>query len=275
MDRKRKSAINSIFQKISAKDMIGAEINDKKLIYSVVGFIPACEGVDNTLLISNLGYLLAKQGLNTCIVDFKVFFPNLYHALGVSPNKKGNGLIKVLKSDKVDYRDEINSTKEEKLFLLSPSPQDLIEEYFDFSFSSIERVISELKEMFDIVLIDIPNNPPLEFCLGAMKYCHVGFFTATERVEVTGNMIKLLDFASSVGISTAKFTSVILMNLQDIKFDYKIISELGFNIVAVLPFVKAALSCYLDGNLYIRDYPVVNKYFDKEIKRLANLLSNQ
>lgn len=80
-----------------------------------------------------------------------------------------------MKSDKVDFRDELQQTKYDKLFLLTPSPQDLMEEYFDFEFENIERVITTLKQMFDIVLIDIPNNPPLEFCLGAMKYCHIGF----------------------------------------------------------------------------------------------------
>ena len=51
-----------------------------------------------------------------------------------------------------------------------------MEEYFDFEFENVERVINTLKSIFDVVLIDIPNNPPLEFCLGAVKYCHMGFF---------------------------------------------------------------------------------------------------
>lgn len=273
MDRKEKR-IGSVFQKISAKELIGAELQYNKIIYSVVGFIPACDMVDNALLISNLGYLLSQKGLNTCIVDLKVFYPNLYHFLDAVPNKRANGLIKVLKSDKVDFRNEIQSTKYDRLFLLSPSPQDLMEEYYDFEFENLEHVITTLKNMFDLVLLDIPNNPPLEFCLGAMKYCHMGFFTAAERVEAVSNMVKLLDYAASVGISTAKFTSVILMNLQDIQYDYKVINEAGFNIVAALPYVKGATELALEGRLYIKDDPLINKYFKKEITRLADLLAD-
>lgn len=81
----------------------------------------------------------------------------------------------MLKSDKVDFREEIQATKYERLYVLSPSPHDLLEEYFDFEFEHLERVIDTLKGMFDIILLDIPNNPPLEFCLGAMKSSHVGF----------------------------------------------------------------------------------------------------
>jgi len=275
VDRKRGLGIDSIFQKISSKDLVGAELQENNLIYSVVGFIPACDGVDNAMLISNLGYLLSQKGLNTCVVDLKVFYPNLYQFLDVPAHKKGQGLIKVLKSDKVDFRDELQRTKYEKLFLLSASPQDLMEEYFDFEFGNLERVITTLKQMFDIVLIDIPNNPPLEFCLGAMKYCHIGFFTATERMEATINMVKLLDYAKSVGISTAKFTSVVMMNIQHIEFDYKVMKDMGFNIVSVLPLVKDAVVRAHEGRLYIKDNPLINKYFKKEIQKLADRLADQ
>ena len=274
MDRE-KQKVNDIFRKISSKELIGAELQENKLMYSIVGFVPISDSCDNALIISNLGYLLAEKGLNTCVVDFKVFYPNLFQFLDAKPNNKGKGLIRVLRSDKVDFREEIIATKYDKLFLLSPSPQDLMEEYFDFDFQNIERVITTLRDMFDIVLIDIPNNPPLEFCLAAMKYCHIGFFTATERMDASSNMVKLLDYASSVGISTAKFTRVILMNLLDLRFDYKIISDIGFTIVAALPLVKDAIAKSLEGKLYVKDTPIINKYFIRELRGLADILANQ
>lgn len=267
--------LGSVFQKLSSRDLVGSELLENKLIYSVIGFLPASDYVDHPLLLSNLGYLLAQKGLNTCIVDLKVFFPNLYHALDVKPNKRGDGLIQVLKSDKVDFREAIQPTKYERLYLLSPSPHDLIEEYLDFEFEHLERVIETLKGMFDIILLDIPNFPALEFCLGAMKFCHIGFFTAAERIDASSNIVKLLDFASSVGISTAKFTRVIIMNTQDIKFDYKIYKEFGLSIVAALPMVKAACADLLEGRMYIRDNPLIHRHFNKEIRRLADLLANQ
>ncbi len=275
MDRKQEKRIGGVLQKISPKDLIGAEMQDNKLIYSIIGFIPACDFVDNALLVSNLGYLLSQKGLNTCVVDLKVFYPNLYQVLDVKPNKRASGLIKVLKSDKVDFREEILNTRYERLYLLSPSPQDLMEEYFDFEFTHLEHVLTTLKSMFDIVLLDIPNIPPLEFCLGAMKFSHIGFFTASERIEASNNMVKLLDFAASVGISTAKFTSVIMMNLQELNYDFNALKDLGFKIVAALPLVKAASAYSLEGRMYSRDNPLVNKYFLKEMKRLADILANQ
>lgn len=122
MDRKEVKKLESIFRKISSKELVGAEFRDSPLIYSVIGFLPACEGTDQAMLIGNLGYLLAQQGFNTCIVDFKVFNPNLYYLFGVDPPARGKGLIRVLKSDKADMREDIDPTSEENLYLLSPVP---------------------------------------------------------------------------------------------------------------------------------------------------------
>ncbi|MCR2803409.1 hypothetical protein [Paenibacillus soyae] len=275
MDRQSGRVVEGILSKISSKDLVGAELLESKLIYNLIGFISACDGTDNAVLISNLGYLLSQKGLNTCIVDLKVFYPNLYHYVDCHAPKKASGLIKLLKSDKVDVREEIQATKYERLYLLSPSPQDLMEEYFDFEFEHLERVLATLKQMFDIVLIDIPNNPPLEFCLGAMKACHIGFFTATERTEAVIHMVKLLDFANSVGISTAKFTNVIMMNLQNIDFDFDVYKEMGLNIITALPYVKDGVARANKGKLYVKDNPLFNRQFMKEIQRLAAQLAEQ
>jgi cellulose biosynthesis protein BcsQ len=265
--------LGSILQKISPKELIGLEAQGGSLLYSVIGFIPACDFVENPLLLSNLAYLLANRQLNVLALDFKVFYPNLYHYFNAPPQKKGDGLIKVLKSDKVDPRGEIQPTNIPRVFLLSPSPHDLIEEYYDFELRHIDRLLNTVKTMFDLVLVDVPNNPPLEFCLGALKYCHATFLTATERVEALENMMRLLSHAESVGISPAKAMNVIFMNLQGISFDYQAVAREGFKIVAALPFVKQAAHSYLDGKIYMRDDPLVNKYFRKELEKLAGALA--
>lgn len=266
--------LSDIFQKISSRDLVGAELQENRKIYRVFGFLPACEMVDNALLISNIGYLLAQKGFNTCILDLKVFYPNLFYFLEVEPPKKECGLIRVLKSDRVDFRDEIRTTPYERLYLLSPSPYDLFEEYFDFDFEHLDRVMATLKQMFDLVLVDIPNNPPLEFCLGAIKNCHIGFFTATERLEAAGNMMKLMDFAASVGISPAKFSNVIFMNVQQLNFDRRIFAEAGLRIVASLPLAGAASALALEGKLYMKDAALVSKPFKKGIERIVNWIAS-
>ena len=271
----RKESINEIFERISPNTDYCDERHMNLLVNGVAGFMPATDGTDNGVLISNIAYVFAQSGFNTCVVDLKVFYPNLYNYLDVAPNKKSRGLLNVLKSDKIDIRTEINVTKYEKVFLLSPSPQDLMEEYFDFELSDIKSLITRLKHIFDVVLVDIPNIPPLEFCVGAIESCSIGFFTASERIDAVNNMIKFLDFVSTLGVSTAKFANVIFMNIQDCGYDFGVVKKMRFNVVAELPAVKSAISDSYEGKLYIRDNPLVNKNFSDQIEGIVQLIVNQ
>jgi MinD-like ATPase involved in chromosome partitioning or flagellar assembly len=271
-----KSKVASIIlEKASPIDQFNTNLQEDKLLYSIFGFIPTTDFTDNAILISNLGYALSQQDFNVCVVDFKVFYPNLYLYLDVPQNNRGNGLLTVLKDDMADLREEIKPTKNKGLYLLSPSPQDLMEEYFDFSMDRVSAVIGNLKKYYDIVLIDIPNNPPLEFCLGAMKQSHMGFFTASERIDALSNIIRLLDFADSVGVSVAKFTNIIFMNVQEIKYDFNMLKKMQLNIIAGFPLIKGVAADALEGKLYIRDNPVINSQYKKQLAKIMDMIMEQ
>jgi len=271
----RQSIVSEILEKASPREQFYFDTQEDKLLYSIFGFVPATDFTDNGILISNLGYVLARQGFSVCVVDFKVFYPNLYLYLDVMQNKRGNGLLAVLKDENADLREEVKTTKYEGLYLLSPSPQDLMEEYFDFSMDRVCSVLDSLKKYFDVLLIDIPNNPPLEFCLGAMKQSHMGFFTASERIDALSNITRLLDFASSLGISAAKFTNIIFMNTQDLKYDFKMIKKMQLNIVAGLPLVKGTIADALEGKIYIKDNTAVSGHYKKELAKIMNMILEQ
>ena len=251
-------------------DKISRDYEINKARINVATFIPACDFVENGQIISNLGYSLAKSELNVCVVDFKVFYPNLFNWLNVSPNKKGEGLMRLLKNYRNDIKSVITQTSEKNLFLLSPSPYDSIESYYSFEFRHIEAVINVLRENFDIVLIDVPNNPPLEFCLGAMMNCMQGFFIAAERTDILANMFKLLRHAGSIGISEAKFLEVIFMNTYDTVFDYSAFKANNLSITARIPFIKEAWECPLEGKLYLRDAQFVNKIYGNEMQKIVD-----
>ncbi len=274
MDRfESKINVKKLFEKLTPKEENEAQKTTNALLYNVVGFLAASDFSDNGAIISNIGYLLAEKNLNICIVDFKVFFPSLYNYLDLEPNEKGKGLLTVLKDDKADIRMHINATKYKQLYLLTPSPYDLIEEYLDFRFTHIQRIIEELKETFDMVLIDIPNNPPLEFCLATMKYVHRGFITVSERMESISNVVKLLDFASSIGITTSKFTNLIFVNTLGLNYDYGALKEANFKLAASLPLVKPVIEEYFKGNLYMKDSTMMNKQYMLGIQELVRIIA--
>ena len=251
-------------------DKISREYEVRKARINVATFIPACEFVENSQVITNLGYILANNDLHVCLVDFKVFYPNLFYWLNVDPNKKGEGLMRLLRNYRNDIKTVVTPTSEKNLFLLSPSPYDSMESYYSFEFRHIEAVINILSECFDVVLIDVPNNPPIEFCLGAMMNCMQGFFTASERIDVLANIVKLIHHARSLGISEGKFLEIVFMNTFNTTFDYSALKKNNFTITARLPFVKEAWESPLEGKLYMRDAELANKLYVGEMQKLAD-----
>ncbi|MDR2711606.1 MAG: hypothetical protein LBB91_00645 [Clostridiales bacterium] len=274
------------------KERVTTELEYEKPKGFVVGFVSACEFVENGEIIANLSYMIAGRGYAVCVVDFKVFFPNLLDWLGaVGSNQKGEGLIRLLHSDRTEIKDVTQKTDNEQVFLISPSPNDDIEDYMNFSIEDVKRVILLLKEAFDVVLIDIPNNPTLEFCLGALMHCQRGFFVASERVEALRNIQKLSDFAKKVTDNITSFNGVILSRQQEFNYDINALSSIEIKggsrkddmpkdnskknklkVVTKIPFIKAAQECALDGQVYIRDASFVNKAFAREISKLADIV---
>ena len=255
----------------------------------VAGFIPACEFVEAGEIIANLAYVLSMRGVVVCVVDFKVFYPNLCDWLGgVASDKKGNGLIRLLNSDRTEVRSIVQETDNRNIFLVAPSPNDDIEDYFSFSVDDVSRIISMLKETFDVVLIDIPNNPGLEFCVGAFMHCQKGFFIASERVEAPRNIQKLMEFAFRVTENARSFNNLILARQQNLVYDWSPMTDtlmgddkdgVKMRIVAGLPFNRETQQCALDGKVYVRDGSIVNrslvktgKAFTIELMNIANVI---
>ena len=84
----------------------------------VVGFLPACAFVEPGEIISNLAYVLSTYGVVVCAVDFKVFYPDLFDWIGgASADRKGEGLIRLLNSDRTEVRSIARESDDKNVFL--------------------------------------------------------------------------------------------------------------------------------------------------------------
>ncbi|WP_058487008.1 P-loop NTPase family protein [Defluviitalea phaphyphila] len=268
--------LKGVFNKFTeVKARVYNELETQKSIDNVFGFISADENTESSILIANISTYLASKKYNVCILDNKVFYPNMYKILGCNAPKKGQGLLPLLQTDKVDYSEQIIKTKYNNLFILSSSPQDLFEEYFDIELEAVSRLIEELKQMFDYVLIDIPNNPAFELCVGSIQNINIGFFVWNEHINCAHNMTKFLDYISSIGCSTAKLTNVILNNLYGLPFDQEIIKELGFKLICQFPHRKEILNLALDGKSYILDSMFMDKKYKYNMEILIKFLTER
>lgn len=249
----------------------------------VAGFIPVCEFAEPGAIISNLAYALSAYGLVVCVTDFKVFYPTLCDWLGgVSADRKGDGLVRLLDSDRTEVKSIALPTDNNNIFLISPSPNDDPEAYFNYSVDDVSRVIALLRETFDVVLIDIPNNPALEFCVGALMHCQRGFFVAAERVDAPRNIQKLMEFALKITNNARGFRDIILSHYQGLVYDWGALNdtriggkdEIALRVVARIPYDREIQQCALDGKVYVRDGPLAKRKLTKEGKRFSAEMAN-
>jgi cellulose biosynthesis protein BcsQ len=250
----------------------------------VAGFIPACDFIETSEMVANLAYVLSERGVVVCVVDFKVFYPNMFDWLGgVGADKKGDGLIRLLNSDRIEVKSIARATDDQNVFLVSPSPNDDIEDYFNYSVEDVGRIIGILKEAFDVVLIDIPNNPALEFCVGALMHCQRGFFVASERIDASRNIQKLMEFAFTFTDNVRSFNSIIMARYQGLIFDDSQLTDtrLGgakdgvkLRMAARVPYSRDAQQCALDGKVYVRDGSFASRKLGKDGKIYTNQIAS-
>ncbi|MCX7711683.1 MAG: ATPase [Clostridia bacterium] len=272
MDIRKKIGFKEQLARLSPKENAFQELERQKILENVIGFVPAGDHTDISLLVSNLGLYLADKGFSTCILDAKVFYPNIYKLLDCEANLKGRGLLKSVRSDKVDFREEIIKTRFSNLYIMSTSPLDSMEDFFDIKEEEVERVILTLKEMFDLVLIDIPNFPPLEFCYSSIKNSNLGFVVWSERIDCPQNTSRLFQFMSSIGIGIAKFANIILSNQMGFNYDKEIIGDMNLRLMAEFPFIPDLIDCSLDGRVYLKETVLMDNRFKRSIDKLSEVI---
>lgn len=272
MDIGKKIRIKEQLARLSPRETAFHELDRQKILENIIGFISTGDSTDISLMISNLGILLSQKGFSTCILDAKVFYPNIYKLLDCKPNPRGRGLLKSVRSDRVDLRDEIIKTRYDNLYILSASPLDAMEDFFDTGESEVERVINTLKDMFDLVLIDIPNLPPLEFCYTSMKSSNLGFVVWSERIDCPQNTSRLFQFMSSIGIGIARFANVVMTNRTGCNYDEEIINDMNLRLMAEFPFIPAVVDCSFEGKAYLAESVFMDNRFKKAMERLADII---
>lgn len=274
MDFGKRITIKDKLAKLSPKENAFQELERQKILENIIGFIPAGDCTDTSLIVSNLGILLSGKGLSTCILDAKVFYPSVYKLLDCEASLKGRGLLRAVRSDKVDFRDEIIKTRFPNLYVMTSSPLDSMEDFFDIREAEVERVIITLKDMFDVVLVDIPNIPPLEFCYTSIKNCNLGFVAWSERIDCPQNTSRLFQFISSLGIGVAKFANVIISNQMGFSYDKEIINDMNLRLMAEVPFIPSVVDCSLDGKVYLTETAFIDKRFRSAMEKLAEIILN-
>lgn len=256
--------LDKFFKGLSVDESVKEQIQSELIMDNVIGLMSINGGSGASTIAANTAHILSKYNLVEgksdtltdlviCVVDMNVFNPVQYQLLSVEGQEKGKGLLDALISGPGHVPENLIRVSN-TLSLLSASPFDDIYEYYDTTSESISQVIDYLKDHFDIVIIDIPNNPPSPFCYETLKWCNKVFAIWNEHVTIYQHTKRLIDFFNSIKIRN-KITHVIFNKktrtpLTADRID-ELVKKLGLKLLTIIPYSQDLVNDSLNGTLYI------------------------
>ena len=131
----------------------------------VYGITSSFGGSGKSVIISNLAQSFAQLGKKTVLIDCDLRRPTL-HKIFSLPNTSGSS--EFLAGLETNLSEHINHTYIENLDILTsgripPNPAELL------ASENMERLISELKEVYDVIFLDFPPITVVSDCIVPTK----------------------------------------------------------------------------------------------------------
>jgi len=258
--------MNSLVSKLSVGE--GRSIKSEyELIGNCFGFYGLKPGCGTSTMILELAEIASSRGLQTCIVDCNPL-SNFYLTKCIKNLKVGTDMPSInnrfIKHSCpiTDCLVGINDYLKVMTFGYTQ-----VSETFNMEMDVVTETYKELKELFDLVLMDIPNIPWVESTLAALNCCSTVYSVLgfdTDSVYTYTKAKNLLLFAgiehklNSVIISGAPIGSSMKKSVETVLDNVNVICE-----TPVMEHVKRASLDYLT---------VLEHLPDKEVREYAKCL---
>lgn len=264
----------------STKQMISEQINNELdlITYNSIGFIGLEDGCNVPELIQNVATSF-KKDKTVCILDLEDNYPKITKIFGVKYDSTDKGLLKVLLNDKTDVRDHFLQTAYKNISLLTFSEllpiRDMETHGLEDTIRKIRALIEDLKDRFDIVLVNIPNHPFSEYMYAGIVSVDKGFMVFNQQVEWVENYFRLNQIVHSMVIGIGglgSFKNVICNNYLGIADDFEVVSKLKMNLVAVLPHLREVIEYSSEGKSYIGDASELDRTYVENMQKIIQLI---
>lgn len=274
--------LNKFFKSLSVDEDIKDQIQSEMILDNVIGIMSVNGGAGASTIVANVGHILSKYNLIhkkndsltdmvVCIVDFNVFNPMQYQLLSAKVPDKGVGLQEIFISGTKNISPNLIRLSN-TLSLVTASPNDDIYEYFDVTTTGVNELIVYLKEHFDVVLIDIPNQIASPLCYETIKCCSKTFLVWDENISIYQSTKRLLKFFKDIKIRN-KFTHIIFNKKTRTSMAIEHIEDLakkvGLKLLTIIPYSQDIVNDNLNGTLYV-EQGVIRKDIKKGLMKICS-----
>lgn len=229
--------IGSILSLLSGNGGSGnVHLSEQLLFDKVIGFRGVCDGAGASTLIQNIAAQLSYETrYKICVLDTNMLYPCQATLLGaVDMNNdildfdRGMDLGKIVWATNYPHVYTVGFRNRTIIDLVAVTE----------NMEACDKLIFELKSMYDIILVDLSHEPS-NFATAAAIKCNKIFVVSDTSMKNTGNLVNSMNYLLTLGVSLSKCKNIILNKTTHLNSGIKEVTDsLGLQIFVEIPFSK-------------------------------------
>lgn len=233
------------------KEISGKNVNDKKKIpENVIMFTNASGGAGASTILSNVAFSISQLGLKVLIIDLNLCCPIQHAYLGIQQEIEKNDIVtyllgKAKLNDCIDSRNPVNI-----LYANNRGISDELNCNESIAVSNFEQALNNVKDYYDVVLIDCPMRIDSMLCNVAMYKCDAIYMVWDEGLSSVINTERIRRNMAFTGIDSYTKMRIILNKRTSIHFSEYPITKLNLELVEILPFDIDIIDNSLKGQVF-------------------------
>lgn len=225
------------------------KLSDQLLFDKVIGFRGIVEGVGCSTLVQNVAVALADTTrYKIAVIDTNMLYPCMADMLKVDDNARddnkdiydfnsGTAIGKIAK--------DTNYNNVTLFRFYKRGIIDMVSLADDISLS--DKLLNELKQFYDIILIDL-SHEPTQFATEAAVKCNKIFLVADTSIKCSANILYSLNYMTTLGVSLTKCKKVILNKTTNVNAGVKgVLSDMGISVIGEIPFSQLIYNSGVTG----------------------------
>ena len=254
----KSQAVDSIGKMTSDKavDLIKqlrGDANTKKtsLVDNYIVITNCSGGTGASTIASNVAYIAAAKGLKVIVLDLNILCPTQHTFLNIKQAVDEKADLVSYLLGKTKLADSIDTSHIYSLmFANNRNIADLINCNADTSIVNYTDLISKLRRLFDLIIVDCPMNIDNMLCNTALYGCDTIYSVWDEGISSISNTDRLRRNMSYCGIDSYTKMKIILNKRTNIRYNMYPFKKLNVELVHVLPFDTSVIETSVRGQIF-------------------------
>lgn len=233
-------------------DLSGGEVQQKtKLIDNVLLFTNASGGTGVTTIVQNVASICKSKGLRVLVIDLHLLYPLQDQIFGIEAVMTRPDLTGYLLGKNDLKTAIINDGNFSLMYQNNRTLMDSINCEDDTSVQNYVNMIDTLRKMYDVILIDCPNDIDHTLINTAFYNCDHIYMVWDEGLPSILNTEKVRRALAYTGVDSYTKLSVILNKRTDVTYGDYPFKRLNIELDQVLPFDPQVIECQLKNHIFV------------------------